>query len=114
MQEGIYDQFEKKLAGRMESWTVGDPFSNPCVNQGPQVTKPGVMMDLLCFQFNVNKALWSVQVDKAQYERVLSYIDQGKREGATVLTGGEPFAAQKGYYIAPTVFTDVKVHKTEQ
>jgi coniferyl-aldehyde dehydrogenase len=47
-------------------------------------------------------------VDKAQYERVLSYIDHGKREGATVLTGGKP-CGQKGYYIEPTVFTDVKV-----
>jgi coniferyl-aldehyde dehydrogenase len=47
-------------------------------------------------------------VDKAQYERVLSYIEHGKREGATILTGGKP-CGQKGYYIEPTVFTDVKV-----
>ncbi|XP_044961338.1 aldehyde dehydrogenase family 2 member C4-like isoform X1 [Hordeum vulgare subsp. vulgare] len=81
LQEGIYDRFVKKLAQRMESWVVGDPF-DPRVNQGPQV-------------------------DKAQYERVLNYIDHGKREGATVLTGGKP-CGQRGYYIEPTVFTDVK------
>uniref|UniRef100_A0A453SBH8 Aldehyde dehydrogenase domain-containing protein n=2 Tax=Aegilops tauschii subsp. strangulata TaxID=200361 RepID=A0A453SBH8_AEGTS len=81
LQEGIYDGFVKKLAQRMESWVVGDPF-DPRVNQGPQV-------------------------DKVQCERVLSYIDHGKREGATVLTGGKP-CGQSGYYIEPTVFTDVK------
>jgi len=52
-----------------------------------------------------------VQVDKAQYERVLSYIEHGKREGATLLTGGRP-CGQKGYYIQPAVFTNVKVGKT--
>jgi acyl-CoA reductase-like NAD-dependent aldehyde dehydrogenase len=36
LQEGIYDRFEKKLADRMKSWVVGDPF-DPRVNQGPQV-----------------------------------------------------------------------------
>jgi coniferyl-aldehyde dehydrogenase len=50
-----------------------------------------------------------VQVDKTQYERVLSYIDHGKREGATVLTGGKPIG-QKGYYIQPTIFTNAEVH----
>ena len=50
-------------------------------------------------------------MDKAQYERVLSYIEHGKREGATLLTGGTP-CGQKGYYIQPAVFTNVKVGKT--
>ena len=52
-----------------------------------------------------------MQVDKAQYERVLSYIEHGKREGATLLTGGRP-CGQKGYCIQPAVFTNVKVGKT--
>ncbi|GJN38725.1 hypothetical protein PR202_gb27793 [Eleusine coracana subsp. coracana] len=86
VQEGIYDQFEKKLAERMKSWVVGDPFNDPRVNQGPQV-------------------------DTTQYERVLSYIDHGKREGATVLTGGRPLG-QNGYYIEPTVFINVKEDMT--
>jgi acyl-CoA reductase-like NAD-dependent aldehyde dehydrogenase len=49
-------------------------------------------------------------VDKAQYERVLNYIELGRREGATLLTGGKP-CGQKGYYIEPAVFTNVKVEK---
>ncbi|KAL6602923.1 hypothetical protein ACP70R_043284 [Stipagrostis hirtigluma subsp. patula] len=80
VQEGIYDQFEKKLTESLKSWVVGDPF-DPRVNQGPQI-------------------------DKTQYERVLNYIEHGKREGATVLTGGKP-CGQKGYCIEPTIFTNV-------
>ncbi|XP_078176775.1 aldehyde dehydrogenase family 2 member C4-like isoform X1 [Carex rostrata] len=81
VQEGIYDQFVQRLAERMKSWVVGDPF-DPRVQQGPQV-------------------------DKAQYEKILQYIEHGKREGATLLTGGKP-CGKRGYYIEPAVFTDVK------
>ncbi|KAF5024070.1 hypothetical protein F66182_3866 [Fusarium sp. NRRL 66182] len=51
------------------------------------------------------------QVSKVQYERILEYIDIGKKEGATLAAGGHPLKvgnADKGFYIAPTVFTDVK------
>ena len=37
----------------------------------------------------------------------MSYIASGKEEGATVLTGGERHEGE-GYFIQPTVFTDVK------
>jgi coniferyl-aldehyde dehydrogenase len=61
---------------------------------------------------SVKKALTQLcsnptKVDKDQYEKVLKYIDVGKREGATLLTGGKP-CSEKGYYIEPTIFTDVK------
>jgi aldehyde dehydrogenase (NAD+) len=47
-------------------------------------------------------------VNKRQYERVLSYIEKGKQEGARVLLGGGPADhIEKGYYIQPTVFVDV-------
>lgn len=45
-------------------------------------------------------------VSKKQQERVLHYIEQGKAEGATVATGGER-AFEKGYFVQPTVFTNV-------
>lgn len=48
------------------------------------------------------------QVDKKQFEKVLSYIEHGKREGATLLTGGKA-CGDVGYYIEPTIFADVKV-----
>lgn len=52
------------------------------------------------------------QVTKAQYERILSYFEIAKSEGATVLTGGAAHVPTKaenknGYFVQPTVFTDV-------
>ncbi|XP_028758193.1 aldehyde dehydrogenase family 2 member C4-like [Neltuma alba] len=81
VQEGIYDEFEKKLVEKAKAWVIGDPF-DPKVQQGPQV-------------------------DKRQFEKILSYIEHGKREGAILLTGGKA-VGNKGYYIEPTVFTNVK------
>ncbi|KAJ3701860.1 hypothetical protein LUZ61_005565 [Rhynchospora tenuis] len=81
VQEGIYDEFVKKSIEAAKSWVVGDPF-DPVVNMGPQI-------------------------DKVQFERVLKYIEYGKNEGATLLTGGKP-CGDKGYYIEPTIFANVK------
>ncbi|XP_052199320.1 aldehyde dehydrogenase family 2 member C4-like [Diospyros lotus] len=80
VQEGIYDELVKKLLEKAKTWVVGDPF-DPSVRQGPQV-------------------------DKTQFEKILSYIEHGKREGATLLTGGERYG-EKGYYIKPTIFSNV-------
>ncbi|KAL1554877.1 Aldehyde dehydrogenase, cytosolic 1, variant 2 [Salvia divinorum] len=80
VQQGIYDKFISTLLEKLKSWVVGDPF-DPNVRQGPQV-------------------------NKKQYNRILSYIEIGKREGATLLTGGNP-VGNEGYYIEPTIFTDV-------
>ncbi|KAH6835330.1 aldehyde dehydrogenase 2C4 [Perilla frutescens var. hirtella] len=81
IQEGIYDIFLNKLVEKVKKWVVGDPF-DPNVQQGPQVSRK-------------------------QYEKILSYIDIGKKEGATLLTGGKPYN-RKGYYIEPTIFIDVE------
>lgn len=49
------------------------------------------------------------QVSKVQYDRILSYIKAGQQEGAKLLMGGLPNPINgKGYFIAPTVFTDVQ------
>lgn len=85
VQDGIYDKFVAAFKDHVRATsTVGDPFKDSTF-QGPQVTK-------------------------AQYDRVLSYIEHGKSEGATLVTGGEPFkdVNGKGFFIAPTVFSDVK------
>mmetsp|Transcript_22301 Transcript_22301/g.53498 ORF Transcript_22301/g.53498 Transcript_22301/m.53498 type:complete len:512 (-) Transcript_22301:193-1728(-) len=49
-------------------------------------------------------------ISKGQYDKVLGYIAAGKAEGATLFCGGgrPADAPPKGFYIAPTVFTDVK------
>jgi aldehyde dehydrogenase (NAD+) len=47
-------------------------------------------------------------VSETQREEVLEYIETGKEEGATIATGGEvPENKDAGYFIEPTVFTDV-------
>jgi aldehyde dehydrogenase (NAD+) len=85
VQDTIYDKFIGLFRAALEETSkVGDPFAEDTF-QGPQVTK-------------------------AQYDRILSYVETGKSEGATLLTGGEPIKNKdgKGFYIAPTIFTDVK------
>ncbi|KAF9615541.1 hypothetical protein IFM89_024389 [Coptis chinensis] len=81
VQEGIYDEFVRKCVEKAKKWVVGDPF-DPQVHQGPQA-------------------------NRKQFDKILSYIEHGKREGATLLVGGKP-CSEKGYHIEPTIFTDVK------
>ena len=58
------------------------------------------------FQSNV---IVGPQVSKMQYDKILEYIDIGKKEGARLIMGGEANpAAGKGFFVKPTIFTDVK------
>ena len=43
-------------------------------------------------------------IDHLQYEKVLSYIEKGENEGATILFGGNPVHANTGLFIEPTAF----------
>lgn len=48
-------------------------------------------------------------ISKAHVEKVMGYIEQGKQQGATLLTGGTrltPDACPNGCFVAPTIFTD--------
>ncbi|MHB1209570.1 MAG: aldehyde dehydrogenase family protein [Acidimicrobiales bacterium] len=50
-------------------------------------------------------------VSKTQLDRVVKYFDIGRDEGAKVLVGGERLVEgelSKGYFVAPTIFTDVR------
>ena len=47
-------------------------------------------------------------MDKLQFDRVMGYINKGKEEGATLLCGGVRYG-DKGFWVEPTVFGDVKV-----
>ncbi|HLY90378.1 MAG TPA: aldehyde dehydrogenase family protein, partial [Acetobacteraceae bacterium] len=55
------------------------------------------------------KTVIGPMVSKKQYERVQSYIRKGVEEGAEVLVGGEgrPAGLEAGYFVKPTVFTNV-------
>ncbi len=66
---------------KAKSQKVGDPF-DPETTQGPQVSQE-------------------------QFDRIMGYIDAGKKEGAKLLTGGQR-VGDRGYFIEPTVFADVK------
>lgn len=47
-------------------------------------------------------------VNQIQYEKVLEAIQRGVNEGASIATGGSrPEGFEKGYYIEPTIFTDM-------
>jgi len=50
-------------------------------------------------------------VSKTQFDRVWSYIEKGKSEGAKVVLGGEKRSG-KGYWVDPTIFTDVRPDMT--
>ncbi|RRT42295.1 hypothetical protein B296_00033156 [Ensete ventricosum] len=105
VQEGIYDEFVRKIAESSKTWIVGDPFS-PHVHQGPQVINlPSSLPRHVPLPHKFSLAV--MKVDKKQFEKVLRYIDHGKREGATILTGGKA-CGEKGFYVEPTIFTDVK------
>ncbi|KAL0421349.1 UNVERIFIED_CONTAM: Aldehyde dehydrogenase family 2 member B7, mitochondrial [Sesamum latifolium] len=79
--EKVYDEFVEKAKARALKRAVGDPF-RAGMEQGPQI-------------------------DAEQFEKILKYIRWGKESGATVEAGGDRFGS-KGYYIQPTVFSNVK------
>ncbi|KAF4610135.1 hypothetical protein D9613_010211 [Agrocybe pediades] len=81
VQAGIYDQFMEKFVAKARSIKLGDPFGAD-TEQGPQVSQ-------------------------IQYDRIMGYINSGKEQGATVVTGGDRNGSE-GYFINPTIFTDVK------
>lgn len=80
VQSGIYDEFIVKAAEIAKKRTVGNPFKE--VDQGPLI-------------------------DKDMFDKVMSYIDAGKKSGAKCIAGGDRFG-NIGYYVQPTVFADVK------
>jgi aldehyde dehydrogenase (NAD+) len=77
-----YDELAAALVATAESFVVGDPF-DPATTMGPLVSA-------------------------RQRDRVQSYLDAGRDEGAVVATGGgTPPGLDKGFYVQPTVFTGV-------
>lgn len=82
--EKIYDRFVGALLERVAKLEIGDPRNESTVI-GP-----------------VNH--------KKHYDRILGFIKSGNEEGATLaIGGGRPSHLSKGYYVEPTVFTDVSM-----
>lgn len=80
--EGEKETIEKQLVEIAKEYTVGDPTDH--------TVKLGPVSSL------------------AQYRKISEYIKKGMDEGARLLIGGLPASPEKGYYIEPTIFTDVK------
>ena len=81
VEEKAYDEFVEKSVARARKRTVGNPFDKN-TEQGPQV-------------------------DQDQFNKVMNYIDIGKKEKAKLMAGGGR-VGDKGYFIEPTVFADVR------
>ena len=84
LQESIHDEFMEKLIALAKTARMGNPMSMD-TQVGPITTRP-------------------------QYEKVLSYIDVAKTEGANLALGGAPATRPEcgdGWFVEPTVFTGV-------
>ncbi|PHR61928.1 MAG: aldehyde dehydrogenase [Robiginitomaculum sp.] len=92
--EDIYEEFMARCLKRIEAIVQDDPLDA--------------------------KTMVGAQASKEQYEKILSYIDIGRKEGAEVLIGGGPAKLSEkmkgGYYIQPTVLkgtNDMRVFQEE-
>lgn len=82
--QSVREKFLERFKAKAQSLKVGDPMQ-PETHMGPQVSEE-------------------------QLHRIKSYVDIGKREGATVLTGGEspclPSPFDGGYFYQPTILAN--------
>lgn len=81
IQDGIYDEVLAEFKKQVEALKIGDPFEKD-IFQGPQTSQ--------------------MQLDK-----ILAYVKVGLEEGAELVTGGERLG-DKGYFVKPTIFANVK------
>jgi acyl-CoA reductase-like NAD-dependent aldehyde dehydrogenase len=82
VERAIYDDFVAQLAKRADQMTVGDPMESG--------TRLGAI------------------VSEEQLDRVMSYVEEGKSEGARLVAGGERTTVNgKGNFVTATVFADV-------
>jgi len=80
VEDKIHDELIDRLIEKNRDRRLGDPF-DPQTQQGPQV-------------------------DQAQFDKILEYVEYGKQDGAKCVTGGQRHGDQ-GYFVEPTLFTGV-------
>ncbi|MDH6585362.1 acyl-CoA reductase-like NAD-dependent aldehyde dehydrogenase [Streptomyces sp. SAI-133] len=82
VQRGVYDRLVEQLTAYAARLKVGDP-RDPGTVVGPVISA-------------------------AHRERVESYVELGRKEGAVVVTGGERPDLDRGFYVAPTLLADCR------
>ncbi|MGI9457623.1 MAG: aldehyde dehydrogenase family protein [Aeoliella sp.] len=80
VEDHVHDEVVDRIAERNKTHAVGDPF-DPDTKQGPQV-------------------------DQAQFDKIMEYVDYGKQDGASCVSGGNRVGDQ-GYFVEPTLFAGV-------
>jgi acyl-CoA reductase-like NAD-dependent aldehyde dehydrogenase len=80
-----HDEIAEKVKAAAETFALGDPSNEGHMGLGPLISD-------------------------TQRDRVRGYIEKGIEEGATLVTGGpeQPDGFDKGYYVKPTVFANVR------
>lgn len=82
IEDRLYDEFVERSVERANKRVVGNPF-DLTTEHGPQV-------------------------DEAQFDKILDMIESGKKQGANLVAGGDRYEGLPGYFIQPTVFSDVQ------
>ena len=80
VEDAIHEEFVERIVDRASQRVLGNPFDDE-TTQGPQV-------------------------DKEQFDKIMSYIESGNADGATCRTVGQR-RGSRGFFIEPTVFTNV-------
>ena len=80
VEDSAHDELVDRLVEMNKDRRMGDPF-DPETEQGPQI-------------------------DQAQFDKILKYVDYGKEDGAKCVSGGERYGSE-GYFVEPTLFTEV-------
>jgi aldehyde dehydrogenase (NAD+) len=81
VEEKIHGKFVERLAEKAKKRKVGDPLDTS-TEQGPQVSQE-------------------------QMDKILAYVDLGKKQGARLVVGGQRVGS-KGYFVEPTIFDGVR------
>jgi aldehyde dehydrogenase (NAD+) len=81
VEDKVRQEFVERLAEKSKERKLGDPL-DPKTEQGPQVSQE-------------------------QMDKILGYVKLGEKEGAALLSGGRRFG-NKGFFVEPTVFDNVK------
>jgi len=96
VQDTIYDKFIEALKRKAEACAIGQVSHCQCLESGGADNQP-----------QDEKTSFGPLISKTQRDKVLSYIDSGKEQGARVVTGGQKWPQSNGgFWIEPTILAD--------